>query len=131
MRSSPSKRPFQLSAVEEQEEEDEQEEGDFEIDASAFDVMKTASKKSKKQNELFDRKKSKAKDVVEDAAEESDDEYAGLGGASDDDADDEENALDREMINDNSRERVDAKQLAALNAYVHISFILRCTLTLV
>lgn len=112
-----------LSAVEEQEEEDEQEEGDFEIDASAFDVMKTASKKSKKHAELFDRKKSKAKDVVEEAAEESDDEYAGLGGGSDDDADDEENALDREMINDNSRERVDAKQLAALNAYVHIYFI--------
>jgi mediator of replication checkpoint protein 1 len=102
----------QLSAVE------EQEEGDFEIDASAFDVMKTASKKSKKQAELFDRKKSKARDVVEEAAEESDDEYAGLGGASDDETDDEENAYDREMINDNSGEKVDAKQLAALNAYV-------------
>ncbi|KAL4872337.1 MRC1-like domain-containing protein [Aspergillus spectabilis] len=94
----------------------EQEAGGFEIDASAFDVMKTAAKKIRKPAELFDRNKSKAKDVVEDAAEESDDEYAGLGGASDDDADDEENALDREMINDNSGERVDAKQLAALNA---------------
>ncbi|RDW72268.1 uncharacterized protein DSM5745_07440 [Aspergillus mulundensis] len=100
----------QLSAVE------EQEEGDFEIDASAFDVMKKASNKAKKQAELFDRQKSKAKDVVEEAAEESDDEYAGLGGASDDDADDEENAYDRAMINDNSGEKVDAKQLAALNA---------------
>ncbi|KAL4808875.1 MRC1-like domain-containing protein [Aspergillus unguis] len=100
----------QLSAV------DEQEEGDFEIDASAFDVMKKASNKDKRTAELFDRKKSKAKDVVEEAAEESDDEYAGLGGASDDDADDEENALDREMINDHSGEKVDAKQLAALNA---------------
>ncbi|KAL6237655.1 MRC1-like domain-containing protein [Aspergillus navahoensis] len=95
---------------------EEQEEGDFQIDASAFDVMRTASKKAKKQAELFDRKKSKAKDVVEEAAEESDDEYAGLGGASDDDTDDEENAYDREMINDNSGEKVDAKQLAALNA---------------
>ncbi|KAL5003760.1 MRC1-like domain-containing protein [Aspergillus recurvatus] len=100
----------QLPAVE------EQEEGDFEIDASAFDVMTTASKKAKKQAELFDRKKSKAKDVVEEAAEESDDEYAGLGGASDDETDDEENVYDREMINDNSGEKVDAKQLAALNA---------------
>ncbi|KAL5050503.1 MRC1-like domain-containing protein [Aspergillus fruticulosus] len=101
----------QLSAVE------EQDEGDFVIDASAFDVMKkTESKKAKKQAEIFDRKKSKAKDVVEEAAEESDDEYAGLGGASDDDTDDEENAYDREMINDNSGEKVDAKQLAALNA---------------
>lgn len=102
----------QLSTVE------EQEEGDFEIDASAFDVMKKVSKKAKKQAELFDRKKSKARDVVEEAAEESDDEYAGLGGASDDETDDEENAYDREMINDNSGEKVDAKQLAALNAYV-------------
>lgn len=102
----------QVSAVEEEDEP----EGDFEIDASAFDVMKTASKKQKNSAELFDRKKSKAKDVVEEDAEESDDEYAGLGGGSDDDADDEENALDREMINDQSGERVDAKQLAALNA---------------
>ncbi|KAL4960648.1 uncharacterized protein BDV14DRAFT_139369 [Aspergillus stella-maris] len=102
----------QLSAVDEQEEEA----GDFEIDASAFDVMKKAAKKSKKQAELFDRNNSKAKEVVEEAAEESDDEYAGLGGASDDDADDEENALDRAMINDSSKEKVDAKQLAALNA---------------
>ncbi|KAL4952594.1 MRC1-like domain-containing protein [Aspergillus filifer] len=103
----------QFSAVEEQEEEA----GDFEIDASAFDVMKKAAKKSKKPAELFDRNNSKAKEVVEEAAEESDDEYAGLGGASDDDdADDEENALDRAMINDNSKEKVDAKQLAALNA---------------
>ncbi|KAL4799812.1 MRC1-like domain-containing protein [Aspergillus venezuelensis] len=102
----------QLSAADEQEEEAD----DFEIDASAFDVMKKAAKKSKKAAELFDRNNSKAKEVVEEAAEESDDEYAGLGGASDDDADDEENALDRAMINDNSKEKVDAKQLAALNA---------------
>ncbi|KAL4942488.1 MRC1-like domain-containing protein [Aspergillus oleicola] len=101
----------QLSAVEEQEEDDS-----FEIDASVFDVMKKAAKESKKPAEVYDRNNSKAKDVVEEAAEESDDEYAGLGGASDDDADDEENALDREMINDNSKEKVDAKQLAALNA---------------
>ncbi|KAI9369231.1 MRC1-like domain-containing protein [Aspergillus egyptiacus] len=94
----------------------EQEEDGFEIDASAFDVMEKAAKKVKKHAEVFDRNKSKAKDVVEDAAEESDDEYAGLGGASDDDPDDEENADDREMINDNSGEKVDAKQLAALNA---------------
>ncbi|KAL3469098.1 MRC1-like domain-containing protein [Aspergillus californicus] len=100
----------ELSAVQEQEEDD------FEIEASAFDVMKKASTTTKKAREVYDRKKSKAKDVVEDAAEESDDEYAGLGGGSDDDADDEENADDREMINDHSGEKVDAKQLAALNA---------------
>ncbi|CEL02829.1 hypothetical protein ASPCAL03992 [Aspergillus calidoustus] len=102
----------ELSAIE------EQEESEAENDESAFDMMKKAAKKARKPVADFDRKKSKARDVVEEAAEESDDEYAGLGGASDDDADDEENASDREMINDNSGERVDAKQLAALNAYV-------------
>lgn len=87
--------------------------GDFEVDASAFDVMKKANKK--KSSDPFDRKKSKAKDIVEEAAEESEDEYAGLGGASDD-SDAEEDAYDSTMINDNSGERVDEKQLAALNA---------------
>ncbi|KAL3468480.1 MRC1-like domain-containing protein [Aspergillus heterothallicus] len=99
-----------LSAIEEQEETAPENED------SAFGMMRKAAKKTKKPVDDFDRKKSKARDVVEEAAEESDDEYAGLGGASDDDADDEENACDREMINDNSGERVDAKQLAALNA---------------
>ncbi|GFG14886.1 mediator of replication checkpoint protein 1 [Aspergillus udagawae] len=92
---------------------EEQDEGGFEIDASAFDVMKKAAKK--KTHIPFDPKTSKAKEVVEDAAEESDDEYAGLGGASDD-SEDEEDAYDRQMINDNSGETVDEKQLAALNA---------------
>lgn len=94
-----------LSAIEE-------EENGFEVDASAFNVMKKAAKKP---NVAFDRKKSKAKDVVEEAAEESEDEYAGLGGASDEE-EDEENVYDRQMINDNSGETVDEKQLAALNA---------------
>ncbi|GFF67932.1 hypothetical protein IFM61392_00620 [Aspergillus lentulus] len=92
---------------------EEQEEGGFEIDANAFDVMKNAAKK--RTHVPFDPKTSKAKEIVEDAAEESDDEYAGLGGASDD-SEDEEDAYDRQMINDNSGETVDEKQLAALNA---------------
>ena len=102
-------RTTKLSAIE------EQSEGDFEIDASAFDVMKKAVKK--KPSVPFDKNKSKAKDVVEEAAEESDDEYAGLGGASDED-EDVEDAYDRQMIDDNSGETADEKQLAALNAYV-------------
>lgn len=101
-------RTTELSAIE------EQSEGDFEIDASAFDIMKANKKKS---SVPFDKKKSKAKDVVEEAAEESDDEYAGLGGASDED-DDVEDDYDRQMIDDNSGETADEKQLAALNAYV-------------
>ncbi|KAG2417278.1 hypothetical protein HFD88_008497 [Aspergillus terreus] len=99
-------REAELSVIE------EQEEGDFEIEASAFDVMKKAVKKP---SIPFDKQKSKAKDIVDEAAEESDDEYAGLGGASDDE-DDEENVYDQQMINDNSGETVDEKQLAALNA---------------
>lgn len=95
-----------LSAIEEGQEDD------FEINASAFDVMKKAAKKPAVP---FDRNASKAKEVVEDAAEESDDEYAGLGGGSDD-SEDEENVYDQQMINDNSGEKVDEKQLAALNA---------------
>ncbi|EYE96810.1 uncharacterized protein EURHEDRAFT_552685 [Aspergillus ruber CBS 135680] len=61
--------------------------------------------------------KKKAKNVVEDAAEESEDEYAGLGGVSDD-SDGEEGAHDQSMIN--NREVVDEKLLARLNAYVFI-----------
>ncbi|RHZ53656.1 uncharacterized protein CDV56_105584 [Aspergillus thermomutatus] len=91
----------------------EEEEGGFEIDASAFDVMKKAAKK--KTHVPFDPKTSKAKEIVEDAAEESDDEYAGLGGASDE-SEGEEDVYDQQMINDNSGETVDEKQLAALNA---------------
>ncbi|PWY96554.1 hypothetical protein BO94DRAFT_481446 [Aspergillus sclerotioniger CBS 115572] len=101
-----------LSMIEEQEEGEGEGRGDFEIDASVFNIMK---KVSKKPAVPFDRNKSKAKDIVEEAAEESDDEYAGLGGASDED-EDAENAYDRQMINDNSGETVDEKQLAALNA---------------
>ncbi|PLB40969.1 uncharacterized protein BDW47DRAFT_100268 [Aspergillus candidus] len=98
-------------AEEADEEHEDEDQGDFEVDASAFNIMKKAAKKPSD----FDKKKSKAREVVEEAAEESDDEYAGLGGASDDD-DDEENMFDRQMINDNSGETVDEKQLAALNA---------------
>ncbi|PYI29634.1 hypothetical protein BP00DRAFT_374842 [Aspergillus indologenus CBS 114.80] len=105
-------RAADLFMIEEQEEDN----GDFEINANAFNIMK-ASKKNKQPAVLFDKSKSKARDVVEEAAEESDDEYAGLGGGSDEDDDDEENAYDRAMINDHSGETVDEKQLAALNAH--------------
>lgn len=92
---------------------EEQSKGGFEIGISAFDDMRKAPKK--KNIVPFDKQKSKAKDVVEDAAEESEDEYAGLGGGSDD-SDDEEDAYDQSMINDNSGEVVDEKLLARLNA---------------
>ncbi|KAJ5555654.1 hypothetical protein N7535_008088 [Penicillium sp. DV-2018c] len=90
-------------------------EGDFEINANAFNVMKNANASKKKAAAQYDKKSSKAKDIVDEAAEESEDEYAGLGGNSDE-SDGEENAIDREMINDNSGEVVNEKELAALNA---------------
>jgi mediator of replication checkpoint protein 1 len=92
-------------------------EGDFEINANAFDVMKKAKAVKKHAAPQYDKNSSKAKDIIDEAAEESEDEYAGLGGNSDE-SDGEENAIDRQMINDNSGEVVDEKELAALNAYV-------------
>ncbi|WEW60179.1 hypothetical protein PRK78_005664 [Emydomyces testavorans] len=82
------------------------------VKPSAFDVMRKAASK---RETPFDKKKSKAKDVVDEAAEESEDEFAGLGGASDDDSG-EDDELDLTMINDNSAEVVDEQELAALNA---------------
>ena len=70
--------------------------GDVEKDSSAFDVMRRAAAR-KEAEQLFDRSKSHAKDIVDEAAEESEDEYAGLGGASDDEAG-EEDEDDRKMI---------------------------------
>ncbi|KAF3390372.1 Mediator of replication checkpoint protein 1 [Penicillium rolfsii] len=100
-------RAANLSMVEEDENE-----GDFEINANAFNIMKKAAKKK---SVPFDKQKSEAKNIVDEAAEESEDEYAGLGGASDD-SDGEEDAYDQQMINDQSGEVVDEKQLAAMNA---------------
>ncbi|KMU74465.1 LOW QUALITY PROTEIN: hypothetical protein CISG_04536 [Coccidioides immitis RMSCC 3703] len=87
-------------------------EDSFLVRPSAFDIMRKAARKPVTP---FDKKASKAKEVVDEAAEESDDEYAGLGGASDDDSG-EEDELDLTMINDNSGEIVDEQELAALNA---------------
>ncbi|KAJ5781069.1 hypothetical protein N7457_006229 [Penicillium paradoxum] len=103
-------RALELSQVEEDDNE-----GDFEINANAFNVMKKAKAAKKNPAPQYNKQNSKAKDIVDEAAEESEDEYAGLGGNSDE-SDGEENAIDRQMINDNSGEVVDEKQLAALNA---------------
>ncbi|RVX67056.1 hypothetical protein B0A52_08299 [Exophiala mesophila] len=69
-------------------------------DESAFEIMRRAAKRP---SEAFDKSKSHARNVVDEAAEESEDEYAGLGGASDDDIDEEENEQDREMIDENTQ----------------------------
>jgi mediator of replication checkpoint protein 1 len=83
--------------------------------ASAFDVMRRAAKR--KPQELFDKSKSHARDIVDEAAEESEDEYAGLGGASDEDVNDEENEDDRRMIDEDTEVGAgDASKLAKLFA---------------
>jgi mediator of replication checkpoint protein 1 len=81
---------------------------------SAFEKMREAARE-KERREAFDKSKSNAKEAVDEAAEESEDEYAGLGGASDDE-DGVELEEDRRMINDDSNEKVDERQLAALHA---------------
>lgn len=87
-------------------------EDNFLVKPSAFDVMRKAAKKP---ITPFDKKKSNAKEIVDEAAEESEDEYAGLGGASDDESG-VEDELDLTMINDNSGEVVNERELAAFNA---------------
>lgn len=80
---------------------DDSEDEDDRLDRSAFDLMRQAAKK--KPVESFDKTKSHAKDIVDEAAEESEDEYAGLGGASDEDVNEEENDHDREMIDEDTQ----------------------------
>ncbi|KAL2441505.1 hypothetical protein ABEF95_015203 [Exophiala dermatitidis] len=84
-------------------------------DVSAFDVMRRATKR--KEREAFERAKSHAREIVDEAAEESEDEYAGLGGASDEDINDEENEEDRKMIDEDTQIGVgDEAKLAKLFA---------------
>ncbi|KAK4191516.1 MRC1-like domain-containing protein [Podospora australis] len=87
---------------------------------NAFAAMKEAARKEKerKRKEAFDKKKSKAKEMVEEQAEESEDEYAGLGGADGEDASDDEDAKSvQEMIDDETMEDAnDERKLAAFFA---------------
>ena len=89
----------------------------FKISADAFDVLKKAKGKPAAVLDPFDKKKSKAKGMVEEQAEESEDEYAGLGGASDDDSMAEEDEEVRKMMDDGDI-KVDERKLAAFYAYV-------------
>ncbi|KAK1700235.1 MRC1-like domain-containing protein [Colletotrichum godetiae] len=93
---------------------------EFGFKTTAFNVMKEAVKKQKqlKKAEEYNRKKSKAKEMVEDQADESEDEYAGLGGADGEDSDDDSDAASvKEMIDDeNGMTADDERKLAALHA---------------
>lgn len=84
----------------------------------AFRAMNEAAKKEKKLRlaEDFDRKKSKAKEMIEEQAEESEDEYAGLGGADGEDSDNESNGSVEEMIDDAAGNDKDDRKLAAFYA---------------
>jgi mediator of replication checkpoint protein 1 len=89
---------------------------EFEISANIFDVMRKASKRKETEVDDFDKKKSGAKEMVQEQAEESEDEYAGLGGASDDDSEGEEDAYVKEIIDDEGGKDADERQLAAFYA---------------
>jgi mediator of replication checkpoint protein 1 len=95
--------------VETQEEEDRP-------SANVFDVMRKASKGKGTIVDEFDKKTSKAKEMVHDQAEESEDEYAGLGGASDDESGDEADEYVKAMIDDEGGKEVDERKLAAFFA---------------
>ncbi|KIW43006.1 uncharacterized protein PV06_04159 [Exophiala oligosperma] len=94
---------------------DDSDDDDVEAGVSAFELMHRAAKKKGHQN--FDKNKSKAREIIDEAAEESEDEYAGLGGASDEDANEEENEDDRAMIDEDTQVGVgDEAKLAKLFA---------------
>ncbi|KAK0754970.1 MRC1-like domain-containing protein [Schizothecium vesticola] len=83
---------------------------------SAFNVMQDAAVK-KKVAEAFDKKKSKARDMVQDQAEESEDEYAGLGGVDGEDSDDDDAQSVKEMIDDETKQdETDERKTAAFYA---------------
>lgn len=88
----------------------------LEVSANVFDVMRKASKREKLELLNFDKKKSGAKDMVEEQAQESEDEYAGLGGASDDGSGEEEDEYAKEIIDDEGGKDIDASKLAAFYA---------------
>ncbi|KAK1253642.1 hypothetical protein MKX07_001719 [Trichoderma sp. CBMAI-0711] len=85
---------------------------------TAFNVLKdaAAAQKKKKLIEEFNKKKSKAKEMVEEQAEESEDEYAGLGGADGEASDDESDASIQDIIDDGAGNDVDERKLAAFYA---------------
>ena len=93
----------------------EKEDHGFQISANAFDVLKKPKEKEASATETFDKKKSNAKDMVEEQAQESEDEYAGLGGASDDESGGEEDEEVRKMIEE-GEVKVNERELAAFYA---------------
>jgi mediator of replication checkpoint protein 1 len=97
------------------EEDDPQSEDDAnEAPKDALDLIFQNARKQKKVED-FNKKRSRAKGLVEEHAEESEDEYKGLGGASDDESEGEMNEEDAKMI-DEGPVKVDERKLAAFHA---------------
>lgn len=92
--------------------------GDVPSEPTAFNLLKEGALKEKKAKLLedFNRKKSKAKEMVEEQAEESEDEYQGLGGYDGEDSDDGSVASVKDMIDDAAGNDVDERKLAAFYA---------------
>lgn len=84
--------------------------------SNAFRLMEKAAKRERRLKKKFDKKKSKALEMVEEQAEESEDEYAGLGGVDGEDSSDEDEELAKEMIDDSKDNDGDAADLAGLFA---------------
>ncbi|KAJ4423661.1 hypothetical protein N0V82_001684 [Gnomoniopsis sp. IMI 355080] len=99
---------------------DTEDEDEFDTSSkpSVFSVMKDAAaiEKKRKAREEFDKKKSKAKEMVHEQAEESEDEYAGLGGVDGEDSDDDDTDV-QEMIDDQTQGNNDDElKISALHA---------------
>jgi mediator of replication checkpoint protein 1 len=93
---------------------------DDDVDApDAFDTLFRGAKR-RAEAIAFDKKKSAARNLVEEQAEESEDEYKGIGGASDDESNGEYDEEVAQMI-DEGHVDVDEMEIAALHAYVHWS----------
>ncbi|KAI9172483.1 Mediator of replication checkpoint protein [Paramyrothecium foliicola] len=85
------------------------------VNVNAFEALKDATKQLQRKEitDEFNRKKSKAKEMIEEQAEESEDEYAGLGGADGEDSDNDSLASLEEIIDDTTNANADADKLAA------------------
>ncbi|KAI8633830.1 hypothetical protein F5Y19DRAFT_254534 [Xylariaceae sp. FL1651] len=84
--------------------------------SDAFRLMEKAARRERRLKKKFDKKKSKATEMIEEQAEESEDEYAGLGGADGEDSSEEDEALVKEMIDDTGNHDGDEAKLAGLFA---------------
>jgi mediator of replication checkpoint protein 1 len=84
--------------------------------SDAFRLMEKAAIREKRLKRKFDKKKSKATEMIEEQAAESEDEYAGLGGADGEDSSDEDDELTKEMIDDTGNNNGDEAKLAGLFA---------------